>query len=463
MALRNFLDQRREIFRVDFKSYPIDVAFVKKILRDYDIVHYAGHAVYHAENPAESGWLLRDGTLSAGAVAAMGGSRPMPALVFANACQSSRTDGSDHSAGYGDQINGLASAFLLAGVRHYIGSLGDVRDEAGGVFAQGFYGALAEGKGVGMALRQARLASIDRFGEAQLNWASYMLYGAPHFEFSSSGKSLLPYDSAREDQGSRNRVLRGAETHGQVEVQKPHRRPQIVAALGFAAVALLGYTFFHSQVEKMSAAPQATTPALSMTNLSPVANSLSQVALRLSMQVIGQRKEADGSFTEIIVREGGMLRSGDQFQVHVGVNRGGYIYIILYDSHGHASQLFPDPKIEQPEFVTAHNEVAIPDKHLWFWLDNHTGTETIYALASARPLRIISELLGKMESVEPALNKPSLAHLQEPIKSVQRGVGGFAHAKAANLPLVDSNLIKRVTAVVVGSGAEVRAISFRHE
>jgi CHAT domain-containing protein len=191
LALRNFLDQRRDIFRVDLKSYPVDVAFVKKILREYDIVHYAGHAVYNVENPAESGWLLRDGTLSAGAIAAMGGSRPMPALVFANACQTGRTGESDQGAECGERVYGLASAFLLAGVRHYIGSFCDIRDEAGGVFAQGFYGALAAGSGVGMALRQARLASIDRFGEAQLNWASYMLYGAPQFEFSSSGKVCL--------------------------------------------------------------------------------------------------------------------------------------------------------------------------------------------------------------------------------------------------------------------------------
>jgi CHAT domain/Domain of unknown function (DUF4384) len=387
----------------------------------------------------------------------------MPALVFANACQTGRTGESDQGAECGERVYGLASAFLLAGVRHYIGSFCDIRDEAGGVFAQGFYGALAQGSGVGIALRQARLASIDRFGEAQLNWASYMLYGAPHFEFSSNGKSLPSYDSAHEDQDSRNNVLRGPDTANQIEVKKPRARPWIAAALGFAAAALLGYSFFHWQVEKLPAAPPAVTPALSATNVSAVSNSPSQVPLRLSMLVIGQRKEADGSFTEIIVREGGMLRSGDQFQVRINSNPSAYVYIILYDSHCHASELFPDPKIEQPGFVTAHNEVAIPDKHLWFWLDNYPGIETIYGLASVKPLPNITELLAKMESVHVTLNKPGTAQLRQAIKSVQRGVAGFGQAKAANVPLADNNLIKQVTTVVVGYDAAVRAVSFRHE
>jgi CHAT domain-containing protein len=463
LALRNFLDQRRDMFRVDLKSYPVNVAFEKKSLRDYDIVHYAGHAIYQAGNQADSGWLLRDGTLSAGAIAAMGGSRPMPALVFANACQTGRTRESDQGSEYSERVYGLGSAFLLAGVRHYIGSLCDIRDEAGGAFAQAFYSALAECNGVGIALRQARLASIDRFGEAQLNWASYMLYGAPHFEFSSNGKSLRSYDSAHEDQDGRNNVLRGADAANQIEVKKPRARTWIAAALVFAAVGLFGYSFFDWQSVKLPAPPQAATPGLSVTNVSPVSSSPSQVPLRLSMLVIGQKKKADGSFSEIIVREGGTLRSGDEFQVHVKSNSGAYVYIILYDSRGHASKLFPDPKIEQPGFVTALNEVAIPDKHLWFWLDNYPGIETIYALASAEPLANMSELLAKMESVQVTLDKPKTAQLRQPIKSVERGVGGFAQAKAANVPLADSNLIKQVTAVVVGSGAAVRALSFRHE
>ena len=63
IEIKTFLDEKRDIFHVDFKSHPVDVPFVKKNLRDYDIVHYAGHADYHSENPSESAWLLKDGRL----------------------------------------------------------------------------------------------------------------------------------------------------------------------------------------------------------------------------------------------------------------------------------------------------------------------------------------------------------------------------------------------------------------
>jgi hypothetical protein len=286
-----------------------------------------------------------------------------------------------------------------------------------------------------------------------------MLYGAPDFEFSRNRKSLPSHDYVRDEQASRSSALRGGETNREAKIKKSRARAWITASLGFALFALLGYSFFHLQ----GAQNLPATPDPSVMNVSAVSNSLSQVPLRLSMQVFGQRKEADRSFTEIIVREGGTLRSGDQFQVQLKVNRSAYVYLLLYDSRGQASKLFPNPKIDPPGFLTEHSEIAIPDKHLWFWLDDHRGTETLYALGSAMPLKNISELLSRMESVQPGISKPRPFERQEPNKSIQRGVGGIAQAKVAKFGLADSSVIKRVTAVVLSSGAAVRALSFRHE
>src|SRR5262249_60429463 len=75
--IRNFLDEKRDIFHVDFKSHPVDVSFVKKNLRDYDIVHYAGHAEYNSENPSESGWLLKDDPLKASDISPLDAPNPL--------------------------------------------------------------------------------------------------------------------------------------------------------------------------------------------------------------------------------------------------------------------------------------------------------------------------------------------------------------------------------------------------
>jgi len=82
--------------------------------------------------------------------------------------------------------------------------------------------------------------------------------------------------------------------------------------------------------------------------------------LTLRMNLIGQRKEADGSYTEILVREGSMLRSRDNFQVHFETTSPAFIYILLYDSQGKASQLFPDPKIETVQLCRGRKEHCYP-------------------------------------------------------------------------------------------------------
>ena len=150
---------------------------MKKNLRDYDIVHYAGHA--DARNPSDSGWLLSDGMLKAAEIAAMGGLQPMPSLVFSNACQSGHTDGwrGDDQE---QQIFRLANAFLLSGVQHYIGTFWETVDETGAHFAKRFYTAVAAGKTIGTALRDARQAPTGAGVSENRGWAgNYMLYGEP--------------------------------------------------------------------------------------------------------------------------------------------------------------------------------------------------------------------------------------------------------------------------------------------
>jgi CHAT domain-containing protein len=186
--IRNFLDEKRDVFHVDFKSHPADVSFVKKNLRDYDIVHYAGHAEYNSENPSESGWLLKDARLKASEISAMGGLQPMPSLVFSNACQSGHSGEWRIKEEDEQQIFGLANAYLLAGVQHYIGTFWEILDEPSSQFAKLFYGSLSQGESVGEAVRKARQKLIEAHGEETIVWAGYMLYGDPTFAFDPAEK-----------------------------------------------------------------------------------------------------------------------------------------------------------------------------------------------------------------------------------------------------------------------------------
>jgi class 3 adenylate cyclase/CHAT domain-containing protein len=542
MEIKSFLDEKRDVFHVDFKSHPVDIPFVKKNLRDYDIVHYAGHADYHSDNPSESGWLLKDGRLKASEISAMGGLQPMPSLVFSNACQSGHTGEWRIQEEYEQQIYGLANAYLLAGVQHYIGTFWEILDEPSCFFAKRFYSFLAQGMKVGEAVRRARQDSIDAYGEETIVWATYMLYGDPTFEFSLAEKEASAKPArVKAPQVEWSQVMRGEERPDLSGETKTAGHPYLYSLIGALVLGLayLGYQFYYSgeepaqqsasvstvqapvtpveaekkvevpeiaepksppvvaalkksaepvkakdqpapakgqEVASVSKAaevpaapvakPQEPPPAVVVPDQVAVAKASPATAiaapLTLKMNIIGQRKEADGSYTEVLVSEGSVLRSLDNFQVHLEANRPTYVHILMYDSQGKASQIFPDPKIDQPGFVEAGRKLVVPARDLWFWLDENTGTETIYVLASEKPMSDLRGLLAKMEGGDEAGQKRASQEIKERIAVMQRGVGGITKGQAVTYTLSDGKKIEKVTDVVAGTGSVVRAVSFLH-
>jgi S1-C subfamily serine protease len=99
--------------------------------------------------------------------------------------------------------------------------------------------------------------------------------------------------------------------------------------------------------------------------------------------VRGAPKETSG---KILIDQSGVLRSGDKFQVSFKASQNSYVYVILHDSKGEISQLFPNPKVELSTKVIKDNVYVIPAKNKWFWLDENVGKETIYLLATKNPL-----------------------------------------------------------------------------
>ncbi len=154
---------------------------LRRELKDFDIVHFAGHADFIQSDPSASGWHLSDGKLTAADVADLGGGRPMPLVIFSNACESGRTgEWTDADAsGEARRAYGLAGAFLYAGVRHYVGTQWEVVDGHSATFATAFYQNLGSGQSIGAAVRNARHTVIHAGGENALAWASYVLYGDP--------------------------------------------------------------------------------------------------------------------------------------------------------------------------------------------------------------------------------------------------------------------------------------------
>lgn len=185
-SIRDRLGPRENLVHVNIRSNSVDSSYVMGEIRNFDIFHYAGHADYDIADPSRSGFLLEDRKLTASDIISLVGEKPLPSLVFSNACKSGHAGPWKVGKDFEAKIYGLANAFLLAGVRHYMGTFWDVKDEQSLHFALYFYDELMEGAMIGEAVRRARLHLIEKYGEEAIIWASYLLYGDPTFRYVSS-------------------------------------------------------------------------------------------------------------------------------------------------------------------------------------------------------------------------------------------------------------------------------------
>ena len=245
--LRDDLDQKRDLINVSLQSGNITEDVLKRKVRNFDVIHFAGHAEYDPENPEKSGWKLSNGSLKSVDITKMAGTAAMPTLVFSNACQSARTGEWALSENFQNEIFGLANAFLLAGVNHYIGTFWEILDEPSKRFAVEFYKNAFSDMTVGESVRQARSALIREYGEETIVWASYLLYGDPTLNYIEQIRGQEPAEKTKRAQtAGTDGEPRG---HGNVikfgsrEEPKKPRSWRAVVGTALVAVVLFGAYF----------------------------------------------------------------------------------------------------------------------------------------------------------------------------------------------------------------------------
>ncbi len=97
--------------------------------------------------------------------------------------------------------------------------------------------------------------------------------------------------------------------------------------------------------------------------------------------------------TERIIKEGDILYSQGSCRVRFELSRDAFAYVFYYDSGGELHQLYPDPAAAAPQKVKGGKTYSIPENEVeHFILDDQRGTETIFMVASAKPMENISEL-----------------------------------------------------------------------
>jgi hypothetical protein len=115
----------------------------------------------------------------------------------------------------------------------------------------------------------------------------------------------------------------------------------------------------------------------------------------------GALKKANGSKFEAVTRDTD-LKTGDQIKFFLKVNKNCFIYLIYRSSQGELSVLFPQRfKLKTAEYTVAGDHY-IPKGDEWFELDEHTGEERFYLLASAERLLGLETLINDYETADAA-------------------------------------------------------------
>jgi hypothetical protein len=143
----------------------------------FDVIHYAGHAMYDRKEPDKSSLRFKDGFCYAYEIRQFLRENA-PLVVFMNACSSAREG---VAAKYETAIPSLARAFLYCGVSSYVGSMWPVHDASAAKFAALFYRWLIDGCTIGDAMRRSRIDIYRNGADEEVSWSSFILYGDPEF------------------------------------------------------------------------------------------------------------------------------------------------------------------------------------------------------------------------------------------------------------------------------------------
>ena len=99
---------------------------------------------------------------------------------------------------------------------------------------------------------------------------------------------------------------------------------------------------------------------------------------------------------ETKLADGATVRSRQRFKIRLQPNSDCYLYVLLYDSRGQPSVLFPHRKVGLSNRVRGGVSYEVPEGSKWYWFDQHAGVETFYVVGSYTPLQDLAQILAEM-------------------------------------------------------------------
>jgi hypothetical protein len=113
-----------------------------------------------------------------------------------------------------------------------------------------------------------------------------------------------------------------------------------------------------------------------------------------------------------------VLSSGDKLKIMIQLRKKCFVYVIHRDSQGDFAMLFPySVKQFDTDYQTARNYYA-PKGEAWFQLDNRTGNETFYLIASDQRLLDIEYTYENYASSGESKKRDMAAHMLSSLNKI---------------------------------------------
>lgn len=143
---------------------------------EYKVLHIAGHGTV-SDNPNETGIILDNGTFISPSV--LNNMSRLPEFVFINCCYSGTIEpGKEklYQQRYSFAAN-IGTQLIRMGVHAVVVAGWPVNDGAALLFAETFYTLFLNGDTFGNAVKMARQACWNKYGESNNTWGAYQCYG----------------------------------------------------------------------------------------------------------------------------------------------------------------------------------------------------------------------------------------------------------------------------------------------
>ncbi len=169
------------------------------------------------------------------------------------------------------------------------------------------------------------------------------------------------------------------------EAAQTRRRLQILPALTEALKSA------KSERERMRALDQLYR------GIVPDDKRVEEVTFHLGMLVTMPASVGGGTFS---VGPGGVVPTDAKVHFEVDVSRQAYVYIFQTTPRDEVNVLFPDPRIGTENPLRASGSARIPARKAFRLNANDIGTENVYIVVSAKPVKNLDAALAKVKSGE---------------------------------------------------------------